>query len=105
MPLIYGIIQLRVFAIISRLQDLPQKFSNVFNTKLGCCTKTKISLHLKNDVRPVFRPKRPIAYSILPLVDAGLEHLIQVEMISLVSYSDWAAPIVVVHKKNGQIRI
>ena len=42
---------------ISRLQDLPQKFSNVFNTKLGCCTKTKISLHLKNDARFVFRPK------------------------------------------------
>ncbi|XP_018406352.1 PREDICTED: uncharacterized protein K02A2.6-like [Cyphomyrmex costatus] len=89
----------------SRLQTLQQKFPNVFSPKLGCCTKTKISLHLKNNAKPAFRPKRPAAYSILPLVDAELERLMEAGIISSVSYSDWAAPIVVIRKKNDQIHI
>ncbi|XP_018317261.1 uncharacterized protein K02A2.6-like [Mycetomoellerius zeteki] len=89
----------------SRRQALQQRFPNVFSPELGCCTKTKITLHLKTGAKPVFRPKWPVAYSILPLVEAELERLKQAGIISPVSYLDWAAPIVVVRKKNGQIRI
>jgi len=56
--------------------------------ELGCCTKTKISLHLKTGARPVFCPKRPVAYAILPLVDAEFKRLEQAGIISPVNYSD-----------------
>ena len=72
---------------------------------MGCCTKTKVLLRLKTNARPFFRPKRPVAYSILPLVDEELTRLEQEGIISPVNYSNWAAPIVVVRKKNGKIRI
>jgi len=72
---------------------------------MGRCTKTKVQLYPKPDVRPVFRSKRPVAYSILSIVDAELSRLEQAGIISPVNYSDWATPIVIVRKKNGQIRI
>lgn len=72
---------------------------------MGCCNKTKVSLYLKDNIRSIFRPKRLVAYSILPLVDAELIRLEQAGIISPVNYSDWAAPIVVIRKKNGQLRI
>jgi len=72
----------------SQLLTLKQKFPDVFSPELGCCTKTKISLHLKTGARPVFCPKRPVAYAILPLVDAEFKRLEQAGIISPVNYSD-----------------
>ena len=84
---------------------MQQKFPNVFNSEIGCCTKTKISLRLKSEAKPVICPKQPIAYSILQLVDTELARLEQIEIILPVNYFDWAAPIIVVCKKNRKILI
>ncbi|XP_018402050.1 PREDICTED: uncharacterized protein K02A2.6-like [Cyphomyrmex costatus] len=84
---------------------IKENFKEVFSSQLGRCTKTKVKLNLKNNSKPIFRPKRPVAYAILPLVDAELTRLEQNGIISPIKYSDWATPIVVVRKKNGKIRI
>ncbi|XP_062709595.1 uncharacterized protein K02A2.6-like [Aedes albopictus] len=81
------------------------RFPEVFQDTLGHCQKAQVSLHLKPDARPVFRPKRPVPYNAIPLVDAELERLQQLGIISPVEYSDWAAPIVAVRKPGGKIRI
>lgn len=86
-------------------ERLKAEYPEVFSTALGKCTKATIKLELKPDQRPVFRPKRPVAYSVYQAVDDELDRLEQLRIITPVDYSEWAAPIVVVRKANGSIRI
>ena len=60
---------------------------------------------MKPNSKSIFRSRRPVAYAILPLVDAEFTRLEQNGIISQIKYLDWAIPIVVVRKKNGMIRI
>ncbi|XP_036341002.1 uncharacterized protein K02A2.6-like [Rhagoletis pomonella] len=84
---------------------LKQSFPDVFDEKLGLCSKTKAHLVVKPDHKPIFRPKRPVAYAIQHLVEEELQRLQDINVISPVNYSEWAAPIVVTKKSNGSIRI
>ncbi|XP_062698942.1 uncharacterized protein K02A2.6-like [Aedes albopictus] len=84
---------------------LKSTFPEVFSDQLGLCSKTKVKLELKESVRPVFCPKRPVAYAMYDAVDQELDRLEKLDIITPVDYSEWAAPIVVVRKANGSIRI
>lgn len=87
------------------MDEFKQQFSSVFDSSLGTCTKMEVTLRLKPDAKPVFRPKRPVAYAALPWVDAELDRLQGMGVISQVSYSEWATPIVNTKKPNGSIRM
>ncbi|XP_055590830.1 uncharacterized protein K02A2.6-like [Uranotaenia lowii] len=87
------------------LESLKAAYPTVFRSALGLCSKTKVKLELKPDVQPAFRPKRPVAYAMLGTVDDELDRLERAGIISPVDFSNWAAPIVVVRKSNGSIRI
>ncbi|XP_040164895.1 uncharacterized protein K02A2.6-like [Anopheles arabiensis] len=52
-----------------------QQFPSLFSNELGRCDKMKISLQLKDDVNPVFRPKRPVAYAMQSMVEDELTRL------------------------------
>ncbi|XP_055623545.1 uncharacterized protein K02A2.6-like [Toxorhynchites rutilus septentrionalis] len=84
---------------------LKQTYPSVFSTSLGYCTKVTIKLDLKPGQNPVFRPKRPVAYAMYQAVDEELDRLERLKIIEPIDYSEWAAPIVVVRKANGNIRI
>ncbi|CAH8531426.1 unnamed protein product [Schistosoma bovis] len=62
-------------------------------------------LRLKPGAKPVFCPKRPVHYATLPTVDEELNRFQRQGVITPVSYSAWASPIVVIKKANGTIRI
>ncbi|XP_053661989.1 uncharacterized protein LOC128711146 [Anopheles marshallii] len=85
--------------------SLREKFPRLFSNELGCCTKANVQLKLKKGATPVFRPKRPVAYAVLQQVESELERLEEEGIITKVDFSEWAAPIVVVRKANGTIRI
>ena len=87
------------------LTQLQRKFPTVFQNDLGKCTKAKAKLVLVENAKPVFRPKRPVPYAALPIVEAELDRLEREGVIQHVNYSEWAAPIVVVKKPNGKVRI
>ncbi|XP_055604442.1 uncharacterized protein K02A2.6-like [Uranotaenia lowii] len=80
-------------------------FPEVFSDTPGLCTKAKVKLTLKDGQSPVFRPKRPVAYAMYSAVDEELDRLEHANIITPVEYSAWAAPIVVVRKASGAIRI
>ena len=51
-----------------------------------------------------FRP-RPVPFALKDSIDQELDRLENADIITNVRYSDWAAPIVVVPKKDGKLRI
>ncbi|XP_058828745.1 uncharacterized protein K02A2.6-like [Topomyia yanbarensis] len=87
------------------ISTLKQAFPTVFNDAPGVCTKAKVHLTLKEGAKPVFRPKRPVAYAMYKTVDEELDRLENAGIITPVEYSEWAAPIVVVRKASGAVRI
>lgn len=89
----------------STVQDLCVRYPSVYDTGLGHCSKAKAALRLRPDATPVFRPKRPVPFAAQAAVDAELDRLEGMGVISKVDYSRWAAPIVVVKKANGSLRI
>ncbi|XP_054745774.1 uncharacterized protein K02A2.6-like [Anastrepha obliqua] len=84
---------------------LKDFYPALFDKQLGICNKTKAHLVVKANCQPVFRPKRVVAYAIQHLVEAELQRLQDLNVISPVNYSNWAAPIVVIKKPNGSIRL
>ncbi|XP_065085346.1 uncharacterized protein K02A2.6-like [Ochlerotatus camptorhynchus] len=89
----------------SNVERLKATYPQVFSTSLGRCTKATVKLDLKPGQRPAFRPKRPVAYAMYQIVDDELDRLERLQIITPIDYSEWAAPIVVVRKSNGSIRI
>lgn len=87
------------------VEFLSTKFPKLFAEELGCCKKARITLHLKPDSKPVFRQKRPVAYAMLSMVNDELQRLEQAGAITKVDFSQWAAPMMVVRKANGKLRI
>lgn len=88
-----------------RVATLQAQFPEVFNSELGLCNKTPVKLVLKGSPKPVFRPKRPVAYSMERVVEDELFRLQNLGILKKVDFSDWAAPIVAVRKPNGTVRI
>ena len=86
-------------------QTLFRKYDSVFTDKLGRYKLKKMSISLKPGTKPVFKKAIPVPYAIKPKVDAELDSLIKAGVLIPVESSEWATPIVIAHKKNGQIRI
>jgi len=89
----------------SKVQLLTRKYPTVLETGLGHCTKTKVSLYLRENAQPHFSKPREIAFSKRTAVKSELDRLEQEGVIIKLNISDWAAPIVCVTKPNGKIRI
>lgn len=87
------------------LDNIKSRFPGVFQDSPGLCSKFAVELRVKQGARPVFRPKRPVAFAAVAEIDRELDRLQDLGIIQAVEYSQWAAPIVVVKKSNGSIRI
>lgn len=87
------------------IESLSRQYSDVFKTGIGCCKSLKVSIHLKSDAQPSFSKPRSIPYSTREATKIELERLESEGVLERIDFSDWAAPIVVVSKPSGKVRI
>ncbi|XP_036340663.1 uncharacterized protein K02A2.6-like [Rhagoletis pomonella] len=85
--------------------NLLSVFPSIFRDEIGHFTAQKVHLQLKPQAVPVFRPKRSIAYAARDQVERELKRLEDEGIISPINFSKWSAPIVVVKKASGDVRI
>ena len=83
-------------------EEMKKIFPEVFSEGLGRCTKMTAKIKLKKNVQPVFRKKRSIPFTAIDKIDKELEN---VSAMQSTLKSDWAAPVVYVKKKSGEIRV
>lgn len=84
---------------------LQEQFKAVFQDGIGKIKNMEATLHVKDGSAPKFMKARPVPFAIKPKVEKALDDLEKQGIISKVSHSDWATPIVPVIKKSGDIRI
>lgn len=81
------------------------KYSDVFEDKLGTFKSAKARLTLKEDSQAHFCKARAVPYALRPKVEEELRRLQNEGILTKVEWSDWATPIVPVPKKDGSVRI
>ena len=86
-------------------KELSDKYPEVFKEELGQCSMKKAEFRIKEGSCPIFCRPRKIPFAVEKAVDTELDRLVQAGVLKKVDYSHWAAPIVIVHKKNGTVRI
>ena len=89
----------------SALQDVLDQHEAVFRDELGKLTGTQVSIEIDSDTQPRFFKPRPLPFTLKPKVEDELDRLQSNGVISPVTFSKWAAPIVPVMKSDGKIRI
>jgi len=91
--------------VTERLNTLLAKYSRLWKEGLEAAVGSKGTLTLKESAIPVFCKARPIPYGMRKLVEAELEKLQKDGVISSVTWSEWATPLVVVPKGDGRVRL
>ena len=87
------------------LQEVLQNNETVFRDELGFVDGVTATLHIDAGVEPRFCKARKVPFALRPKVDDELERLERVGVIRPVQFSEWAAPIVPVLKRDGTVRI
>ncbi|XP_036322190.1 uncharacterized protein K02A2.6-like [Rhagoletis pomonella] len=87
------------------IEGLLKKFADVFEGTLGYCTISKAELRLKHDATPKYFKSRPIPFAQLKDFKLEAQRLTDCGIWKPITFSKWAAPIVVVQKKDGLLRI
>ena len=87
------------------LESLIAKHAKIFQDELGTIEPYKAKLHVKPDANPKFCKPRSVPFAIRGSIERELDRLEASGILEKISYSDWAAPIVAVPKKDGTIRI
>jgi len=97
----------RIFKVQAHteVENLCEEYAKIFKDELGTVSTYKASLHLKENARPKYFRPRPVPFAIRDAVGEELDRLERSGILEKVSYSEWAAPIVVVPKKDGRFRI
>lgn len=91
--------------VASNYETWEKQFPQLFSDVPGHVTEFQPTIELKENAKPVHIPKRPVPFSVKGLIETELIRLENMGVIKKVKYSKYAAPIVVVRKPGGKIRI
>ena len=88
-----------------KLEDILNRYNVLFKDELGRVQSTQAKLHVDPHSQPKFFRPRPIPYALRGKVEQELERLEKTGILEPVEFSDWAAPIVPVMKRDGTVRV
>lgn len=94
-----------VHNVDTKVKVLTTKYPDVFKPGIGHCKTFKVPIYLKSEQKPCFSKPREIPYSQHEATRAELSRLEAEGVIQRINFSNWAAPIVVVTKPSGKVRI
>ena len=89
----------------NELELLLEKYKPVFSDTLGTMKSFSAHLELTENVKPKFFRPRPVPFALKDRIEKELDSLESSNIITKVNFSNWAAPIVVVPKKDGKLRL
>ena len=89
----------------SACQEILDQHNALFKDELGTVKDTTAKFNIDPQIKPKFFKARPVPYALRPKVEAQLDKLEAAGIIRPVQFSQWAAPIVPVLKRDGSIRI
>lgn len=87
------------------LSTLLQEYDEIFTDELGTIKPFKAKLSIGSSATPKFHCPRSVPYAMKAAVEKELDSLEKAGVLEKVNHSEWAAPIVAVPKKDGQVRI
>ena len=94
-----------VALIGTKLEWLLDQYGEVFQLGLGTMTQIKAQLSLQPDTRPLFHRPHSVPFSIRDKVGKELDRLEELGVLRRLDFSEWAALIVPVPKRDESIRI
>ena len=89
----------------NRMESLVSTYSDMFEDSLDTIKSIHAKLAVKADAKPKFFKSRAVQYPLKGKINDDLKRLKTLGSLEKVSYSPWAAPIVLVLKPNGTVRI
>lgn len=96
-------------SVTSGQDDLPAllkaEFPRLFSGELGKCNVAKATVTLQNGLQPPFIRARQVPYGARKEVESEISRLQQLGIITRIKHANAAAPIVVVKKKDGSVRV
>lgn len=87
------------------LESVLKKYPKVFEQTIGKYVYKQVHLSINSDAKPVFCKPRQVPHAFKAQVEAELERLERLNVITPVETSEWGTPLVPILKSNGQIRI
>ena len=88
-----------------KLKNLLQKYDDLFKDELGLLKNIKGTFTIQADSKPKLLKCRTEPYALKPRIHNELKKLVDQGVISPVSTSDWATPLVPVVKPDGSVRL
>lgn len=87
------------------VDEFKNRFANVFTKDFSSPIKGYKAELVMKDVAPIFRKAYDVPYRLKDKVSVYLDKLEREKVITPIDTSEWASPIIIVMKKNSEIRL
>ena len=85
--------------------DPPAEFPDLFQERMGKLKGFQAKISLSSDASLRFHKPRPVPFALQAKVDEEIDRLVKEDVLRPVEQSAWTAPVVVVRKGDGSIRL
>ncbi|XP_075154322.1 uncharacterized protein K02A2.6 isoform X1 [Haematobia irritans] len=91
--------------MVNSIDKIMEKFSDIFEERVGCIPDAVCSLKLQEGAKPVFVRERQVPFALREKVEAELDSLERDGIITKVNTCNWGSPLVVIPKPDGNVRL